>query len=504
MHHGPTHMTGEQFREMAGRVASLIDRYWAGVDDRPVRTAIVPGSLLDALPVRPPETGEGLLEGCLADVERLVLPALTHWQSANFYAYFPSNISGPSVLGEFLAAGLGVQGMLWATSPAATELEMRVLDWLGGSIGLPDAFLFGVAGARAAGGGVIQGTASDASLAAIVAGRWRTLQALPAADRRAAMPRLTAYTSTQAHSSILKAAMIAGLALGPDDHEQFRLVPVRDDLSMDPAALEAMLREDAARGRLPCFVSATVGTTSSTAVDPLSEVGAVLRRVCGVTPWLHVDAAHSGSACVCPEHRGMIRGVELADSFCFNPHKWLLTNFDCNCFWTRDRASLTGAMSVTPEYLRNAPSDAGAVVDYRDWHVPLGRRFRALKLWFVLRYYGLEGLRSHVRLGVRLAALFEELVRGDARFELAAARTLNLVCFRRSPRTGETPAQTDARNRDLLERLNATGRLYLSHTVLPGVGSSPARYVLRMAIGAVRTREEHVRTAWELIASTGD
>lgn len=499
MDHGPTHMTGEQFREMAGRVASLIDRYWAGVDDRPVRATVSPGALLDALPPRAPEAGEASLDACLADVESLVLPALTHWQSANFFAYFPSNISGPAVLGEFLSAGLGVQGMLWATSPAATELEMRVLDWLGAAIGLPEPFLFGTAGARARGGGVIQGTASDAALAALVAGRWRTLRSLPEADRRGAMPLLTAYTSTQAHSSILKAAMIAGLALGPDDHEQFRLVPVREDLSMDPAAMEAMLREDVARGRLPCFVSATVGTTSSTAADPLDAVGAALRRVCGSTPWLHVDAAHSGSACVCPEHRAIVRGVELADSFCFNPHKWLLTNFDCNCFWTRDRASLTGAMSVTPEYLRNAPSDAGAVVDYRDWHVPLGRRFRALKLWFVLRYYGLEGLRSHVRLGVRLAALFEELVRSDARFEVAAQRTLNLVCFRLAPRAGESSEQTDARNRDLLERLNATGRLYLSHTVLPGAGA--ARYVLRMAIGAVRTGEEHVRAAWGLIAT---
>ncbi|MCE7975044.1 MAG: aspartate aminotransferase family protein [Leptolyngbya sp. PLA1] len=495
-------MTGQHFRDLAGRVASLIERYWDGVDARPVRATVTPGALLEALPARAPEAGEASLDRCLADVERLVLPALTHWQSANFYAYFPSNISSPSVLGEFLSAGLGVQGMLWATSPAATELEMRVLDWLGGAIGLPDPFLFGTAGARASGGGVIQGTASDAALAALVAGRWRTLRSLPENARRAALPRLTAYTSTQAHSSILKAAMIAGLALGPEDHEQFRLVPVREDLSMDPAALESMLRADVARGLLPCFVSATLGTTSSTAIDPLDAVGGAIRGVCGSTPWLHVDAAHSGSACVCPEHRAMLRGIELADSFCFNPHKWLLTNFDCNCFWTRDRASLTGAMSVTPEYLRNAPSDAGAVVDYRDWHVPLGRRFRALKLWFVLRYYGLEGLRSHIRHGVRLAALFEELARSDARFEVAAERSLNLVCFRLSPRAGEAPEQTDARNRELLERLNATGRLYLSHTVLPGSGPAPARYVLRMAIGAVRTREEHVRAAWDLIAAS--
>jgi aromatic-L-amino-acid decarboxylase len=335
--------------------------------------------------------------------------------------------------------------MLWATSPAATELETRMLEWLAQLIGLPAGFE-----------GCIQGTASESTLVAMLAAR-----------HRAGPGDLVAYASEQAHSSVQKAARIAGVEL--------RLVPVRKDLSMDPDALAAMIEED--RHRKPFFVCATVGTTSSTAIDPLPPLPPHL--------WLHVDAAYAGAACICPEFRWMIEGVSRADSFCMNPHKWLLTSFDCSAFWIRDRAALLGAMSVTPEYLKTA--HAGQVIDYRDWQIPLGRRFRALKLWFVMRHYGAEGLRAHVRRHVELAKTFEGWVRADPRFEVCAERTLALVCFRKRG--------SDEENKALLERVNASGRAYLSHTVLPGRG-----YTLRMAIGAPSTEERHVREAWDLLA----
>jgi aromatic-L-amino-acid decarboxylase len=274
--------------------------------------------------------------------------------------------------------------------------------------------------------------------------------------------------------------------------------------------LAEAMRADIAAGRVPMFVCATVGTTSSTAIDDVESIANAIASTSSLRhsvsssllPWLHVDAAHAGAACICPEYQQWLRGVEHADSICFNPHKWLLTNFDCDCFWTRDRSSVTGAMSITPEYLRNQASDAGEVIDYRDWQVPLGRRFRALKLWLVMRWYGLEGLRAYIRSHMAMAAELESLVRADARFEVVAERTMNLVCFRLAPRSGEAPAETDRRNRELLARINGSGLAYLTHTVLPVFeGERPAgtMVVLRMAIGAVLTRSEDVRGTWALI-----
>jgi aromatic-L-amino-acid/L-tryptophan decarboxylase len=442
-------MTPSEFRALGRRVVDWIADYQEGIETLPVLSRSRPGDLLRALPASPPEKGVGAgggWDGILEDFDKFILPGITHWQAPGFFAYFPCNGSFPAILGELLSAGLGIQGMLWATSPAATELETRMLEWLAQMIGLPPSF-----------DGCIQGTASESTLVAMLAAR-----------HRAKKGDLVAYASEQAHSSVQKATNIAGVEL--------RLVPVRGDLSMDPAALDRMIAEDRARGRKPFFVCATVGTTSSTAIDPLPPLPPDL--------WLHVDAAYAGSACVCPEFRWMIEGVSRADSFCMNPHKWLLTSFDCSAFWTRDRASLTGALSVTPEYLRTA--HAGEVIDYRDWQIPLGRRFRALKLWFVIRHYGVEGLRGHVRRHVELAKRFEGWVREDPRFELCAERTLALVCFRKRC--------SDEENKALLERVNASGRAYLSHTVLPGKG-----YTLRMAIGAPATEERHVREAWDLL-----
>ena len=309
----------------------------------------------------------------LEDVDRIVLPGITHWQHPSFFAYFPCNNSGPSILGELLSAGLGVQGMLWSTSPACTEIETHVLDWLVDMLGLPECFR-----SSSSGGGVIQDSASSAALCAVLAARERATGYL-SGDQGLTRP-LTAYVSTQAHSSIEKAVRIAGLG---SDH--LRLVPVDERYAMRADALAELVRADRSAGRTPCFVAATVGTTSSNALDPLRAIGEICRRE-GL--WLHVDAAMAGTAALCPELRGIQDGLELADSYCFNPHKWMFTNFDCDCFWVADRSALVRTLSILPEYLRNAATESGKVIDYRDWQVPLGRRFRALKLWFVIRWYG--------------------------------------------------------------------------------------------------------------------
>ncbi len=449
--------------------------YLATVESRPVLSQATPGSIRSLLPAEPPAQGEPF-DAWMADIERIVMPGITHWQSPNFFAYFPANASEPSILGELLSAGLGVQGMLWATSPACTEVETHVLDWLVGMLGLPEAFR-----SDGLGGGVIQDTASSSTLCALLAARERATGFRTNADGvGAAEARLVAYTSVHMHSSLAKAMRITGLG-----ESALRLIEADDRHALRVDRLEEAVRADRAAGRRPFFVCATVGTTSSTAIDPVRAIGERCREH-GL--WLHVDAAMLGTAALCPELRWIHDGVELADSYCFNPHKWMFTNFDCDVLWVRDRAALINTLTVLPEYLRNKATETGAVFDYRDWHIPLGRRFRALKLWFVIRHYGVEGLRELVRHHVRLAERFESLVRGDERFEVCAPRTMNLVCFRLR---GD-----DAANEALLERVNASGRAYLSHTKLDG------RYTLRMSIGQTRVEARHVDAAWELISSS--
>jgi aromatic-L-amino-acid/L-tryptophan decarboxylase len=293
--------------------------------------------------------------------------------------------------------------------------------------------------------------------------------------------------------------MIAGLARSPDDRSQMRLIDVDANHALRPDLLAAAMREDRARGRIPIYICATIGTTSSTAIDPLPQIAQIVAddAKTGNRAWLHVDAAHAGAACICPEHRGLLAGIEHADSLCFNPHKWLLTNFDCDCFWIRDRAALIGALSITPEYLRNARSEAGEVIDFRDWQIPLGRRFRALKLWLVIRHYGAAGLRAHIREHLRLAEYLESLIRADARFDLAAPRTLNLLCFRLR---GEHPLG-DQLSRELLDRLNQSGRILLTHTMLRDAAGRD-RFTLRLCIGSPSTTQGHIESAWQQIQST--
>ena len=467
------HMTPDEFRRCGTALVERIARYMEEVERYPVLSQAEPGWVRERLPEAAPEHGEPFAH-VLRDIDGIVMPGLTHWQSPNFFAYFPANASGPSILGDFLSSGLGVQGMLWATSPACTELETHMLDWLVDLLGLPQEFK-----SSAAGGGVIQDSASSSTFTALIAARERA--SAGAANEHGAGrgpagapgPRLTVYTSRHAHSSIEKGVRIAGLG-----RENLRLVDTDGRHAMRADALEAALAADRAAGAVPAMVCATVGTTSSGAVDPVRAIGELCRRH-GV--WLHVDAAHAGSATVCPEHRGLIEGVALADSYTVNPHKWLLTNFDCSCLWVADRSALIEALSVLPEYLRNRASDSGAVIDYRDWQVPLGRRFRALKLWFVIRHYGAEGLRAHVRHCIALADWFAAQVEASEDFDLAAPVSAGLVCFRH--RAG------DAFTQALMNRLNESGALYLTHTRLDG------RLALRLAVGASATRREHVERA---------
>ena len=479
------HMSPEEFRAWGRRTVDFLADYMQNVERWPVLSRARPGEIAAAIPAHPPQSGDLTPDAFFTELERTILPGLTHWQSPNFHAYFPCNASGPGIIGELLSAGLNVNGMLWATSPAATELETRMMDWMAEMLGLPGAFL----STSERGGGCIQGTASESTLIALLAARQRHK---PADE----FSHLTLYASTQAHSSIIKAAMIAGLARSPDDRSHIRLIGTDRDHAMRTDLLAQAIRDDLGAGRTPAFICATVGTTSSTAIDPVPEIAAVIRQQAPHC-WLHVDAAFAGAAAICPEFRWLLRGVEHADSLCFNPHKWLLTNFDCDCFWTRDREAVTGALSITPEYLRNLASQSGNVIDYRDWQIPLGRRFRALKLWLVIRHYGVEGLRAYIREHIRLAALFEEWVRADDRFEVVAPRTVSLVCFRLR---GDGP-DADDRNRRLLEAINASGRVYLSHTMLPAPDAKE-RYILRMAIGSSTTEERHIRAAWDLIRAS--
>ncbi|MGH9029723.1 MAG: pyridoxal-dependent decarboxylase [Acidimicrobiales bacterium] len=470
----PAHMTAEEFRRHGHALVDWVAQYLSGLDDHPVQSRLRPGDVRASLPAHPPRDPEPF-ESVLRDLDSVVLPGITHWQSPSFFGYFPANASEPSILGELASAGLGIQGMSWATSPVCTELETRVLDWLAEMLGLPDSFSSG-----ATGGGVIQDTASSATLVAVVAARERATAG--ASNARGVRDPLVVYASSEAHSSVEKAVRIAGI--GSENLRKIRVDP--GTLAMEPGALEAELEADRAAGLVPAAVIATVGTTGTTAIDPVDEVSRVCRDH---EVWLHVDAAYAGTAALCPELRWIQAGVEGADSYCFNPHKWMLTNFDCDCLWVADRSALTAALSILPEYLRTRETGSQEVIDYRDWQIPLGRRFRALKLWFVVRHYGVSGLQAHVRHHVALAKDFATWVRADGRFEVPTPHPLSLVCFR-------LRADDDA-NWRLLDKVNEAGPL-LTHTKVHD------KVTLRVAIGATRTEHRHVERLWEIVRRCAD
>ena len=462
-------MSAEQFREEGKKVIDWIADYYENIEKYPVLSKVKPGEIKASLPENPPQTGESM-EKMMQDVNEIIMPGITHWQSPNFYAFFPSNTSFPSILGDLVSSGLGVQGMIWATSPAATELETRVLDWLAEMMGMPEKFK-----STSTGGGVIQDTASTSALTAIIAARERVTKFQ--SNKTGIRQKLVAYISTQTHSSLEKAIKIVGVG-----SENLRLIEVDEKFAMRIDLLENQIEKDKAAGLTPFFICAALGTTSSNAIDPIEKIGKIARKE---NCWFHIDAAMSGTAMLCPEFRHFQNGVELADSYCFNPHKWMFTNFDCDVFWVANRQDLINTFSILPEYLRNQATESGEVFDYRDWHVQLGRRFRSLKLWFVIRHYGVEGLQFHIRKHIKMAKDFTEWIKQSDDFELFTEPPFNLVCFRHKA--------SDDFNMKLMNAVSATGKAYFTHTKLNG------KVVLRMSISQTNTEEKHVKATWNLI-----
>ncbi|XVF72101.1 hypothetical protein PTKIN_Ptkin12aG0094000 [Pterospermum kingtungense] len=395
-------MDAEQLREYGHKMVNFIADYYKTIENFPVLSQVQPGYLRDLLPDSAPNQPDSF-QHVLDDIQAKILPGVTHWQSPKYFAYYPSNSSVAGFLGEMLSAGLNIVGFSWITSPAATELEVIVLDWLAKMLKLPEDFL-----SAGQGGGVIQGTASEAVLVVLLAARDKVLRRVG----KDALEKLVVYASDQTHSALQKACQIGGI-----HPENCRLLKADSstNYALSPELLSETISQDLAIGLIPFFLCATVGTTSSTAVDPLLALGNIAKSN-GM--WFHVDAAYAGSACICPEFHHYIDGIEEADSFNMNAHKWFLTNFDCSALWVKDRSALVRALSTNPEFLKNKASQANMVVDYKDWQIPLGRRFRSLKLWMVLRLYGLENLQCYIRNHIKLAKHFEDLVAQDPRFEM--------------------------------------------------------------------------------------
>ncbi|CAL4933288.1 unnamed protein product [Urochloa decumbens] len=468
----------EAFAGDSHAVVDFLAEYYRDVDKYPVRAAdLEPGRLRKLLPEAAPEHGEPL-DSVLEDVRRDILPGLTHWQSPSFFAYFPMNASAAGFTGEMLSVGLNVVPFLWAASPAAAELETVVVDWMGKLLGLPSRLLF-----SGGGGGVLQGSTCEAVVCTLTAARDRTLARLG----HEAILRLVVYASDQTHATFQKGTRIVGIP-----PSNFRVIPTSaaSGYGLPAGAVREAVERDAAAGLVPLYLCGTVGTTGLGAVDPVRELGEVARRH-GM--WLHVDAAYAGSAAVCPEFRGYLDGAELADSVSMNPHKWFLTNNDCCCLWVASPAALTSALSTDPEYLRNVGTTTGtpAAIDYKDWQISLSRRFRAIKLWVVLRRYGAAGLRAHIRRHVTAAKWFERAVAADQRFEVVVPRRFSLVCFR-------LRAVNDDVNRELLSAVNESGRAFMTHFVVDG------KFVIRLAVGGAMTEMQHVMDVWDLLQGKAD
>ncbi|KAK3405169.1 hypothetical protein EUGRSUZ_K01418 [Eucalyptus grandis] len=441
-------MDAEQLRESAHRMVDFIADYYKSIESFPVLSQVEPGYLRKLLPDSAPDHPESLQQ-VLEDVQAKILPGVTHWQSPNYFAYYPSNSSIAGFMGEMLSAGLNIVGFSWITSPAATELEIIVLDWLAKLLNLPDDFL-----STGPGGGVIQGTASEAVLVVLLAARDKFLSRIG----KSSLDKLVVYSSDQTHSALQKACQIGGIY--PENCRVLK-TDASTNYALSPDLLNEVISQDISTGLVPFLLCATVGTTSSTAVDPLPALATVAKRN-GM--WFHIDAAYAGSACICPEYRPYIDGVEEADSFNMNAHKWFLTNFDCSALWIKDRKALIQALSTNPEFLKNKASQANMVVDYRDWQIPLGRRFRSLKLWMVLRLYGVQNLQQYIRNHIELARQFEDLVIQDPRFEVVTPRIFSLVCFRLLSPDNDGD-KGNKLNRDLLDTVNSTGKIFISHTV---------------------------------------
>jgi len=464
----------EEFRKEAHRLVDWMADYLNDIRTCPVKSQVKPKEIMAQLPDSPPQNGAAF-EQIMGDFESIIFPGITHWQHPSFFAYFPANSSPPSVLAEMLTATIGAQCMLWQTSPAAAELEERVMNWLGQMLGLPAEFT-----------GVIQDTASTATLCSILSARERHSDWKTNSKGMFDSPPLAVYCSQETHSSIDKAVRIAGLG-----SEYIRKIAVDDKYAMRPDELEKRIKSDTDEGIQPLCVIATLGTTGSTAIDPIEEIGKICRKY---NTWFHVDAAYAGTALLLPEMRWMNQGIEMADTFVFNPHKWMFTNFDCSAYFVKDPSVLVRTFEILPEYLKT--SEADRVNNYRDWGVPLGRRFRALKLWFVIRSYGVSELqamiRNHIAWGQELAGKIKKA----SDFELLAPAPLNLICFRYHPNGIDDPGKLDDINRRLLETLNQTGKLYLTHTKLDG------KYTLRFVASQTQVKRDDIMAAWDIIRET--
>lgn len=460
----------EEFRRDAHRIADWIADYLRDLDRYPVQPAVRPGSIRKQIPAGPPMKG-GSLDQIMADFQTVVFPGLTHWSHPGFYGYFPANTSPPSILAEMLVAGIGAQCMSWSTSPAATELEQAMMEWLRQMLGLPGQFT-----------GVIQDTASTATLVALITARDEMARRLGgSADQ------LVVYASEEANVSVPKGARLAGF-------RHIRSIETDANAVMSIPALEQAIAADKAAGLAPCCIVPTVGTTGSVAIDPVPAIGLICERE---KAWLHVDAAFAGVAPILPEMRWLFDGIERADSVVLNPHKWLLVNFDCSAYFVRDPLALQRSFGTSAEILKGSADTE--VANFRDWGIQLGRRFRALKLWFVIRSYGVEGLQALLREHIRLGHLFASWVDADDSFERIGDANLATVCFRQvqGPGSKGQEEELNSRNRELLARINSTGKVFLTGTVLKG------RHVLRLALGHLSTTEERLREAWELIQSLG-
>ncbi|KAI5671019.1 hypothetical protein M9H77_11383 [Catharanthus roseus] len=481
-----TPLDPEQFRKQGYKIIDFLADYYQNIETFPVQSQVKPGYLTSRLPDSAPYNPEPI-ETILQDLQKDIIPGLTHWQSPNYFALFPCSLSTAGFLGEALGTGFGIVGFNWISSPAATELENVVIDWFGKMLNLPNSFLF-----SGGGGGVLQGTTCEAMLSVLTAARDQMLRKIG----RVNIEKLVVYVSDQTHFSLQKSAQICGI-----NPENIRVISTSKEtqFSFPPNSLRSAIVEDIEAGFIPLLICATIGTTPTTAVDPLNPICEIAKEF-GI--WVHVDAAYGGSACICPEFQHFLEGIEGANSFSLNAHKWFFSTLDCCCLWVKDPNALIKALSTSPVCLKNRATESKLVVDYKDWQITLSRRFRALKLWLVLRSYGVENLRRFIRNHVNLAKYFEGLVAMDKRFEMMAIRNFSVVCFRISPLAimksenlsrNEGEEEVNEINKKLVESINGDGQICMSHAMIGG------DFILRFAVGASLTDYRHVDIAWEVI-----
>jgi aromatic-L-amino-acid decarboxylase len=463
-----------EFRKRGHELVDWMADYFENIEQYPVKSGVAPRDIIRQLPESPPETGESF-DVIFKDFQEIIIPGMTHWQHPSYFAYFNANSSYPSVLAEMLTATMGAQCMIWQTSPAAAELEERVMQWTADLIGLPEEW-----------DGVIQETASAASLVSLLSAREKYSGYEVNREGFYNRQKFTVYCSAETHSSIEKAVKIIGLG-----KEYLRKIEVDDAFAMIPGRLEEAVIRDREQGFVPLAVVATFGTTGSTAIDPLEPIAEICRKY---NIWLHVDAAYGGTALVLPEKRHLIKGIEKVDTFVFNPHKWMFTNFDCSAYFVKDREPLIRSLEILPEYLKTR--EGSRVNNYRDWGIQLGRRFRALKLWFVIRTFGASGIREKVRNHMQWAQELAQEIEVSEDFELLAPVPFSTICFRYKPRGVSDTEELNRLNQQLMETLNDSGKMYFTHTKLKGI------YTLRLVIGQTYQEKRHVEQAWERIRAT--